>query len=148
MEFVRIPYQRQRATWAPGGFIHRPAVMVDVIGPKGTYPAAAFADTGLDTTLISALTVRSLGVALEPPEMIRGIGGQTIAVQFGDVELELRHGKLTYRWRTRVGFYAGNRDLLGHEGFFDLFHVSFDGYRHDWSIKPCKGAPVETRIIT
>ena len=97
MEGVRIPYRRQRAIWAPGGNVDRPIVDVDVIGPKGTYTATALADTGLDTTLISALTVRSLGITLGPPEPITGIGGQTIAVHFGDVELELRHGNLAYR---------------------------------------------------
>jgi hypothetical protein len=91
--------------------------------------------------------VPDLGVVLEESTIVNGIGGQPVPVRFGNVELELRRPKGIFHWNARVAFHPGNRDLLGHEGFFDLFIVGFNSHQRKLTIKPTPIAKSSARVL-
>ena len=55
--------------------------------------------------------------------------GQRYWVEFHDVELELTHNDLAWRWRAHVGFTPAplSYALLGHRGCLDLLDAKFCG---------------------
>ncbi|HWE37416.1 MAG TPA: hypothetical protein VG406_12680 [Isosphaeraceae bacterium] len=144
---MRLDYQAYPAPWAPGGLVYRPVVDLQIYGPTGQFSSSALADTGSDVTLVTDLVAPTLGVALGPEEMIRGIAGQQLPVRFGEVELELRGPAEVFQWRARVAFYPGMIDFLGHDGFFDLFHAGFDNHRRALTIRPHRGVAVLRRPL-
>ena len=140
---MKLPYKARNAAWAPRGVIYRPIVDLEMDSPTDRLSWPALVDTGLDVTLAPGWVASYLGLALSQPEPIQGLSGLAITVRFGDVGLELSDGLARSRWSARIAFYPGQEDCcLGHDGFFDLFHASFDNHRRCLTVRPHPGAPV------
>jgi hypothetical protein len=145
---MRFPYQSLEVDWHPDRIIYRPMVELTIIGSNGQQKTElVLADTGCDTTMLRDLYVPDLGVVLEEATIVTGIGGQPVPARFGNVELELRRPKEIFHWNARVAFYPGNRDFLGHEGFFDLFIVGFNSHQRQLTIKPNPLAKSSAKVL-
>jgi hypothetical protein len=143
-----LPYKLIPARGDPNHPVYRPVVDLGMFGPGGSHASLALVDTGADDTLFPSFMARALGVILstEDSGLIGAIGGLQLPVRYGIVNLELRDSTETFRWAARVAFheYPGeNRCLLGHEGFFNVFHVSFDNHRRLMTLRPHPHSPVE-----
>ncbi len=105
--------------------VYRPTIPLRVIGPTGGSMVFGLLDTGADDTLLPDRLLGLLGVGIGPDARIPvwGIGGGTVAADFGAIGLQLRG----HRWSATAGFYSGNRVLLGHSGFLEHFGASFNG---------------------
>ena len=148
---MRFAYKQLPADWAPGGVIHRPIVELGISGPSGTCERwPAMADTGLDVTLLTIHLAAALGVELSMPETIFGLNERPLTIRFGNVDLSLRGDTEEYHWSTRVAFHTGAdcRCYLGHQGFFDLFHVSFDKYHRRLTIRPHPHVAVSVALLS
>jgi hypothetical protein len=134
---MKFPYRATDTLSAETGLPDvslRPEVLIRAIGAGGARRIRALVDTGADECLFPMGIARYCGISTTlgagPP--IRGVGGSQLRTSFGEVTLELRHGKGRIRWRTRAQFYQFHSPddevfLLGHSGFLDYFTAVFDG---------------------
>src|SRR5262245_11609797 len=96
--------------------LSRPHVPIRVIGPSGHVDLIGLVDTGSTDTLIPIAYLDILEVPQIFQDDVSGIGGNVNA-HFGRVNLEITYRGQVLRWMAWAGFYAGNRTLLGHNGF-------------------------------
>jgi hypothetical protein len=77
-----------------------------------------------------------------------GAGSHELNSWPGSVEIEIKQGRESYRWRTVVGFLAGHDDpplaYLGQAGFLEHFNATFD--TENWTVEliPHMGFPQST----
>ena len=135
---MKFPYQ-QYQTWpsptVPSGLLHRPEILLRVIGKAGTVSLSALVDCGSDDTILPLSVGQATGAMMDPTQSwsTEGIGGQAVPVVLGEVTLELSDGSRTFRWLAKVGFvdFADPKDeiaLLGHAGCLDYFRMTCDGH--------------------
>jgi hypothetical protein len=102
----------------------RPYVPIRIIGPSGSRRfSRALVDSGSDDTIFQLDAAAMIGVtSFKRPH---GAGqtrikwqGQSYAVEFADVELEMSDGTTTLRWPATVGFSLAPipTPLLGQAG--------------------------------
>jgi hypothetical protein len=123
--------------------VRRPMVPILASGPVGDVALYGLVDTGADNTLISDRYRQALGAVIQPnmQASIVAIGGATITADFGTIDLELRKGKAVYRWSALVGFYTGNRTILGHAGVLEHFRASFNHSLRHFHLNPVGNFP-------
>jgi hypothetical protein len=89
-------------------------------------------DTGADETVLPAFLIERIGVDLDPgaEAQFRGVGGQTVTVTYGRVQIEVGRGHQSYQWSAMLAFLQGsNMAILGHAGFLQYFTATFNGHR-------------------
>jgi hypothetical protein len=121
MKFAYTKYEIEPSSTNLSGIIHRPEVMLRVIGQTGDAHLMALLDTGADECVLPLAVGEAIGARLSPDETIlaSGVGGNLLELIPGDVEFELLSGEESYRWPVRVGFarFENPEDectILGH----------------------------------
>jgi hypothetical protein len=131
---IDFPY---RSRVEPGAAVLVPVVLAELPTPLGIYPLRLLVDSGADCTMLSralgdlaGITVRSL-----PKTKVKGIAGQSLDVYRGTVSLCIANLNL-----PPIACLYLDLDnaplLLGREGFFDLFNITFDNRRKKTVLTP------------
>ena len=148
MRFSYYQYLTYSSPTTPTGILHRPEILIRVVGKAGSSKLRALVDPGSDDTLLPLSVGRSIGATMDLTQTwhAEGIGGQAIPVILGEVEFELTDGKQTFRWTAKVGFvdFADPKDeitVLGHAGFLDYFRTTFDGHLRTLEIEVTPAFP-------
>lgn len=129
--------------------IYRPVIAVTVLGPRGKVVERALVDTGADFSILPLSIAPLLGITLDPGRNRVGESatGHNLAVSIGKVTFEIVQQEERYRWATEVGFaslgssFHDEDAILGHGGFLDFFTATFDGKKHELSLKPNSRLP-------
>ncbi len=138
---MTFQYDEIESNRFPGTYFYRPTIPVE-IGTKGRiaaqevtfgYARKAIADTGSDLSIFPISLGEQLRIELEPGEEIVTATG-SFQTFMGKVILRISDDRLRYTWGAKVAFAAGNRAVLGMDGFFEHFHVSFNGWRRELSV--------------
>lgn len=118
-----------------------PLVSVTLIG-KETIIAEGVVDSGSDTVVIPKYIAELLGLSLSGvTESSRGIGGIVAAVS-SSVTMALHQGTERYRFTVPCKVLLSSTEipvLLGQEGFFDKFKISFDLPKKKFSLEQVDG---------
>jgi hypothetical protein len=124
---LRIPYKRVEGLAKSAAFVQLTVRVASADNSAQGVYATCVVDSGAVISVFRDKLARSLGLNLESGERITmsGVGGR-VTVWLHDVVLELPGGPV----HARVGF---QRDLpvmglLGMDGFFEHFKVTFDGH--------------------
>ena len=143
MKFPYEPIEIRGAGSEGTARIYRPMVPFFISGPSGVERAYGVADTGADDTVLPEVVMTRLGIVPAPRDhaVISGLNGDPILIRYARVDLELATSGESYRWSARVGFDAGHKVILGHQGFFDAFTASFNGRRRLLTLTPNGTAP-------
>jgi hypothetical protein len=124
----------------PSRVIFRPEIPIWAsVGGARAIPLIGLLDTGSDDTKFPLSLADRIGAKLDRahPVSFHGVGGLAMGY-YGDVILELRRSRRSYRWAACVAFLPEPQGLspeegvfvtLGHAGFFRYFHASFDYQR-------------------
>jgi hypothetical protein len=105
-------------------------------------------DTGSDKTVFPTSVAVDLGITLSTGvgPGLTAFGGQNLAVEFGDVDVELSQDAETLRWSFRAQFVqsASPDDEmipLGYDGFLEYFTATFDGKLAELTLVPSDDFP-------
>ncbi len=117
-------------------FSKRPLIPIEVFYNSEKIRAVGLIDSGADYTLLNieyaqALKI-NLGTALKFP--MRGIAGSSEALLMPEVDIEIKDvGRVT----IPIAFIDSPNvgALLGQQGFFDSFKVTFEKYNNTFEIK-------------
>ncbi len=116
--------------------VHRPLVPIRVFGPGGSAAILGLLDT--DATLLPAFLIEQLAIEIDPrlTSRFRGVGGQTVSVVQGQVDLQIQSKRSIDRWSAAVGFIEGRTvAILGHAGVLERYEAKFDGARKEVTLK-------------
>ncbi len=131
---IEFPYR----TRIEGGVtLLTPVVLAELPTPYGVYPLRMLVDSGADCTMLSRALgeLAGLDVLSLPKINARGIAGQSVEVYRGSVTLRI--GDLHLPPIPCLYSDAVNSQLLlGREGFFDLFNITFDNRRKKVVLTP------------
>ena len=124
----------------------RPFAPVTIIGPTGTsrHFRRALVDPGADDTVFPLQLVERLGVVLRPDASHKlRWRGQMYQLRYGDAELQLGDGDISYRWTTVVCFSDApiSYRILGYAGCLELFNVTFRGADQIVELEPNHSYP-------
>lgn len=99
-------------------------------------------DSGADTCAISKSMAEKLNLPLlGKKEITRGIGGSVESIP-SRVIISIRQGTEAYRFNIPVNVILKSHDfpvLLGQEGFFDKFIITFDKRGEEFTLKRSGG---------
>lgn len=134
MRFLYHPYPVRGTGSSRYKIVHRPTILVRVVGASGGDEIMGLVDTGADDTLLPDFLIKPLGVTIDPADkaIVVGIDGGTFVVRYGELDLELPG----YGWSARVGFHASFNAVLGHAGFLEYFTATFNGRRCYLNLTP------------
>lgn len=126
---LKLPYRKYPDGLARAGFFYSAAVSVNLALPSKNAPRSkrfdSIIDSGASQCIFHASIGRAIGLAVEKGEKVFTNGVQGPALLYPhDLSLDVPGGVIN----TRAGFseelpIAG---LLGMEGFFENFKVTFD----------------------
>ena len=138
---IRFPYKSFPVRGTRSGSydtLYRPIIPIRVFGPAGRDSDLGWVDTGADDTLLPDKLIGLLGISLDPADhsIIVGIAGSMMVVRYGIVDLEIPGAGGGYRWSAWVGFHAGPKIVLGHNGFLEYFTASFNGRSRHLTLTP------------
>jgi hypothetical protein len=118
-------------------------VTIDLIGPLGTVTIQALVDTGSDETIFPLSVATSIGVKLDrhSASQASAVGGHTVELIPGAVELRIANDRETFSWHTVAGFLNAREledeiALLGYAGFLEFFRATFDSSDYEVEITP------------
>lgn len=105
----------------------RPVVTIALLHQNTKEKFSALVDSGADACLFprDAAEVLNIDIKSGPRAFFTGIGGGQIPFYFHEIDIFVGE----YQVKTKVGFSTstiGTTGLLGQQGFFDNFIVSFD----------------------
>ncbi len=105
----------------------RPVITIALQHQNTKQKFSALVDSGADTCLFPRDVAEVLNIDIKsgPRAFFTGIGGSQIPFYFHEVDIFVGE----YQVRAKVGFSTstiGTTGLLGQQGFFDNFIVSFD----------------------
>ena len=143
---MRFPYQSypvRGLEGEPATWVDRPTIPIRLIGSIGEFLSFGLVDTGADQTMLPDRYIEPLGVTIRPGDRanITALGGEALSVRFGLIDLQLGRRGVVHRRSARVGFYAGNKVILGHAGFLDDFTATFNGRKNYLTLTPNGTAP-------
>lgn len=128
--------------------IYRPEVTLRVVGPAKIKTVLALCDTGADHTILPLSMAEFLEIKMDEESRyhIQSLTGHKVRVVTGTVALELHDEHYWVRWTTEVGFipFKHSHDeitVLGHIGCLDFFTATFDGKKHELTLKPNSRLP-------
>lgn len=121
--YIKLPGPDSRKPW-----FSRPLIPIRVYGPSGSIPLRALLDSGADRALFHESIGRELGLDVPsgPVEHFYGIEGKRVPVYLHRIRLSVDG------LPGDIGLFAGFTEspgvhaLLGQEGFFDAFRISFE----------------------
>lgn len=134
---MRIPYFRigtpspeYRTIFPDRPAVFQPLIKIVLRDQGRKHRLLALIDSGSEFCLFPRDIADLLGINIRTGVRaeVMGIGGGEIQFFFHEIEMLLDR----YHIRTKVGFAAsgiGVSGILGHQGFFDQFIISFN-YRH------------------
>lgn len=106
-----------------------PSIPITLRGSSGSFSVVAVLDSGADFTAFSKEVAELIGVDLSgPPHPTFGIGGKVKAV-LSSVIVNITKGHENYNFKIPVIVIDDLCDfgvLLGRQGFFDKFKITFD----------------------
>ena len=131
---IEFPY-RQRIE--SGLTVLTPVVLAELPTPYGRYPLRLLLDSGADCTMLSRALGELAGIDVTslPRTKVKGVGRQAIEVFRGTVSLRIGHLDLP----PIPCLYFDSETaplLLGREGFFDSFNITFDNRRKKVVLSP------------
>ena len=131
---IEFPYRRR----VEGGATFLvPVVLAELPTSHGVYPIRMLLDSGADYTMLSKALgeLAGIDVASLPKTKVKGIAGQLVEVHRGTVRLHIGGLDLPPFPCMYVESMKSPL-LLGREGFFDLFNVTFDNRRKKTVLTP------------
>ena len=118
-----------------------PIIPITLIG-KEIIITSGIVDSGADSCAISKNMAEKLNLPLlGTKEVTRGIGGSVESIQ-SRVIISVRQGNEAYRFNIPINIILKSHDfpvLLGQEGFFDKFIITFDRKEEKFSLKKREG---------
>jgi hypothetical protein len=143
MIFSYTRYEVDESPTNPIDIVYRPEVFIRIIGETSDAYLLALVDTGADETVLPLSLAESIGTRPDGLQttFAAGVGGHSIELFPGSVELQLLNGSESYRWRAMVSF-AKFRDpadecaILGHVAALEFFTATFDGEHQQFSLLP------------
>jgi hypothetical protein len=143
MKFTYREYVSQMTGIADFRLIMRPVISIAVSGPHAVVQCQALVDTGADETILPLSFAKALGVKFDPQltSLASGVTGDTLTMNYGEVEFRIDDGTESVQWSTIVGFVDFGRSaddvvILGHGGCLDYFTAIFDGERAELELIP------------
>ena len=131
----------------------RPVLSLVVEAPHGSRILVdALVDTGSDVTLLTphAADLLQLDLTQCPEVGIQSALGTPGTYRRIELNLELRRPPDIYRWRTAVGVVSHRLTycILGIQGFFEHFRMTYDAH-HQWlDVEPSRPLPTQsTKIV-
>jgi hypothetical protein len=131
---IEFPYR----TRLEGGMKFQvPVVLAELPTPRGLYPLRLLLDSGADCTMLSRALgeLAGLDVLSLPKINVKGIAGQSVTVYRGSVTLRIANLTVP-SIPCLYSDSAASQFLLGREGFFDLFNITFDNRRKKTILTP------------
>jgi hypothetical protein len=127
-----IAYQQMQAPASPafpkGRLIKRPFLVAKLRNQQNELNCFAIVDSGADHCVFPRSFMQPLGLdpLIAPVDMTSGLGSNSVPTHYSNVTLDL--GIMNFQ--VYAGFTAGMDQhgigLLGQQGFFDKFKISFD----------------------
>lgn len=133
--------------------IHRPEILVHLIGEAGDLFCLGLVDTGADSVVIGQTIARQIGVKLRPKHRwpVHGFSGHTLEAVLGHVEIEMVSRTESFCWQLPVAVVSypdlasEETVVLGQSGFLEYFDVRFLGESHMVELKPNASFPKKRR---
>ncbi len=121
-----------------GSYVRTPSIPITLMGRLGQIDSIALIDSGADISAISEEFAELLGLDLDNEiDSAYGIGGKVDSIEtFMTILIEKGHE--SYNIGLPVKVILGGYDfpiLLGRNGFFDKFIISFDESKQRVSLK-------------
>lgn len=121
----------------PKGFSLQPTIRVSLFCNGRHENLRCVLDTGASDCMFHSSVATNLGIDLTSgkPKRYYAVNGQPFDAYLHTIELKVH--RLDYRIRIQAAFAeASNESLLGQNGFFDYFEVTFRRFRNEMDIKP------------
>jgi|GEM_PF-1905402 len=153
---MKFDYQRYEIPKSPldgATEIHRPEIMVHLIGGTGDLFCLGLVDTGADSVVIGQTIARLIGVKLSPGRRwpVHGFSGHTLEAVRGQLEIEMISRTESFCWQLPVAVVtypdlaSEETVVLGQSGFLEYFDVRFLGHAHVVELKPDSSLPGKRR---
>ena len=153
MRFAYKSYEIPKSPLDGSTEIHRPEIVVHLIGEAGEIHCLSLVDTGADSVVIGPTIARQIGVQLQPTHRwpVHGFSGHALEAVRGHVEVEIVSGTESFCWQLPVAVVTypdlANEEIvvLGQSGFLEYFDVRFLGDAHVVELKPNASFPKKRR---
>jgi predicted aspartyl protease len=130
-------YKREGDPNDPKGFTLQPMIRVSLFCNGKHESLRCVIDTGATDCMFHSSIAKSLGIDLTSgkPKTFYAVNGQPFNAYLHNVELKVH--RLDIRIRIQAAFTEASKEsLLGQNGFFDYFEVTFRRFRNEMDIKP------------
>ena len=116
-----------------------PIIKISLKGPKGILEVEAFVDSGASVSIFHASLASELGINYRNGKISYTLvgDGSYIPVYIKTVSVKLGH----YSFSAQIGFspqLGAEVNLLGHNGFFERFVITFHGSQKTITFIPAK----------
>lgn len=134
---MALHFKYRTVPYDDGTFSKIPIIPIALIG-REIIVTSGIVDSGADNCAISRNLAEKLGLSFSGRrELTRGIGGVVESVQSRAI-ISFRQGNEAYRFNIPVNIILKPKDfpvLLGQEGFFDKFIITFDRKEESFWLK-------------
>ena len=122
-----------------GTIVKTPSIPITINGKtESSYDVIALLDSGADISVIPQDFAELIGLDLNQKTTVAfGIGGEVKSIE-DQIEIMVKKGHEEYTFRVPVKIILGDYDfpiLLGREGFFNKFLITFDQEKQKVSLK-------------
>lgn len=141
MPAFQIQYQQFQAppssAFPSGHLIKRPTLVLTLRNGRNGLKCYALVDSGADHCIFPRSFMQRLGIDLltAPVDMTSGVGSTNVPTHYCNVTLDL--GVIDFQ--VYAGFTAGMDQfgigLLGQDGFFDKFKITFDNPHGSYTLE-------------
>ncbi len=153
MKFAYKRYEIPKSPLDGSTEIHRPEIVVHLIGEAGEIYCSGLVDTGADSVVIGQTIARQIGVKLQPKHrwQVHGFSGHTLEAVRGHLEVEIVNQSESFCWQLPVAvvmypdLMSEEIVVLGQSGFLEYFDVRFFGDAHVVELKPNASFPKKRR---
>ena len=153
MRFAYKSYEIPKSPLDGATEIHRPEILVQLVGRTGALHTLGLVDTGADSVVIGQTIANEIGVRLSPKHrwLVHGFSGHALEAILGHVEIELISRTESFCWSLPVGVVTYPKlaseeiVVLGQTGFLQYFDVRHFGNDHVVELKPNVSFPKKRR---
>ncbi len=133
--YVKIPTGDPRKKW-----ISRPMVSIVLYGPRGSIVIDALIDSGADRSLFHVSLGRAIGLDFRKASTatFSGIESGQLHAYVSDVSMEIMGMKNITKLKAGFVDSPGVSAILGQEGFFDQYRITFAKDRDIIEIVPAR----------